>query len=393
MVAAVLGGLLAGGAWAAENKNTVISGTDVTYINVLREYSGTDGKNVIGLGTWNGRNGANDGGAWNDEVQCGDSATGLEEYTHTWMLPDVRTIGSWCVQMQTAPATLKLEYLTAPLEEGGKWVQWNTNNDAFAPGATYSGKTDSGTSQNWFTETPVNAYGIRYVASGLTRDTANGYLRLNELQVFLAEGQTVSYTDGFNVLTLPGLVKAQYTSGMKSGVWASPTSGNAGLLCDGILYAGGELHAKPEGGREGRAYIGYALDGSTPMTSFTIGGSSEQGWDGYWEVYTCNGEFINPADLDNTIEALTQAGWTLQYSYTTLDPAHRAGGRSSDPCDFLFENPGYWDNILVVWDLQGGAIRELEIHAAAALIPPVPEPATMTLLALGGLALLRRRRV
>jgi len=391
--------LPAGGAWALDMNSPV---ADSTKINVLRQYytpqelAKLDGMNNVTQSSEGFfRLGAGDGGGWNDEANLGGEDVWV---SHTWILPGPRVIGSWKIETSPSPATLIVEYMDAQ----GAWHTWNTNqaHQDFLEAYDDSGEVKYRLSSHnaTFQETPVTAYGIRYRA---TNGQYNGVLRVNELQVFLAANQAVKYTDGFNILTQPGLVNTDaYWRSKTEGAWQAPNGGDATILYNGnVHHDSNELKNQTEGTR---SYVGIELNDQAPMTSFTWGGTNGQGWTGLWEIYTCVGDFIDPANLGNTKDDLIEAGWTLQYQYTAYTDQGHATGSGFVPdfgdtsSDFLFLVPGFWENILIVWDGQFGAMRELEIHASGEILRQagfgVPEPATMTLLALGGLSLLRRRK-
>jgi len=396
---------VAGGA-AAITIDTVVP--DSTKINVLRQYYTPqellqrDGMNNVTSAAWSNleRWGSNDGGGWNDEANIQSAPC-----SRTWLFPngEAREIGSWSVEIATAPGTLVMEYL----DEFGDWHVWSTKTYSYT--YTFANTTNlytageqvilpGGTVGAMYTETPVTAYGIRYTASEAPQrvNVRDGEyvieadrLRFNEIQVFLTAGQDVKYTDGYNIFT-QDIVKNEWTSDT-AGAWRKPNGGSAAMLHNGFVHLdpAGELKNQEV---DTRSYVAYELYEATPMTSFTWGGTNGQGWKGGWAIYTCNGEFIDPSELGNTMDDLIAAGWTLQYAYAEsreTGSGYVPGVSGDVSSDFLFGVPGFWKNILIVWDGQNGAMRELEIHASAILIP---EPATMSLLALGGLALLRRRK-
>ena len=382
---------VAGSALAA-GIDTLVS--DPTKINVLRQYGGTATADVTGNELWIGgddvmyqrplnavtqsvynigRVAAGDGGGWNDEADIRprdwdeDTETWLTWPTasHTWIFPGARVVQSWCVQMETSPGTFEVQYLRTPGTDD--WVTWDTKQYTV---------NSSFTDYNQY-DTSVTAYGIRYVASN---GSASNPLRVSELQVFLAPDQTVTYGDGYNIFT-QDIVAQHYTS-RTDGAWVGPNGGSAEGMRDGVANS---PELKSQNGT-GRSYVGYTFTESIPLSSFTLGGRKDQGWKGNWEVYTCNGGFIDLSEMEGCSAAdLVEAGWTLQVSYSY----GRDMGSTTLLADFLFAQAGFWDNLLVVWDVQGGAVTEFELHGSAARIP---EPATMTLLALGGLALLRRRK-
>lgn len=133
-----------------------------------------------------------------------------------------------------------------------------------------------------------------------------------------------------------------------------------------------------------RVYYRMDLDKAYQMNYATLGSDSsgnQWGAFGNAEFYTHNGSLLDPSGLGSASSAsLTGQGWVLQKAWT----ADTANAKS-----FLLSQPGLYNQILLVWDeggaSQSGRLTNLEIFAS------MPEPASLSLLALGGLLLARRR--
>jgi len=430
MVVMVAACVSAGGALAIDMDTLV---ADPTNVNVLRQYyqpmelRKLDGMNNVTQVFSSGfsRRGAGDAGMWNDEVNPLRVAN--TPVTHTWLFPDARVVGSW--RMITAsgrnPNSFVLEYLVEPGTDN--WQTWSSQTFVSGTGGTSN-----------FTEDAVKAYGIRYTATNTDAESDNRAFELNALQVFLASADSaaakgltptsVRYTDGYSILTQPGVVNRSWASS-NSGPWKAPTTSTSiSSMYNGNPASAGELknnyNEGLEGFRENRAYFVIEMNEETPMTSFSLGFTKEHGWAGNWEVYTIDvpvvmGGSNDPATaLGSSIADITNLGWTLQYAfgygeYSNGQPIRLGCGVMPNPrfgepgepeffnsgdgtsADFLMTNPGFWQAVLVVWDAQtsnSNALKQFELYGSAVMIP-VPEPATMTLLVLGGLAILRRRLV
>ena len=80
--------------------------------------------------------------------------------------------------------------------------------------------------------------------------------------------------------------------------------------------------------------------------------------------------------------------WMTQYNRYNLSEEF-AGGTDFLTITFPASDSGQWNHLYPSWPIVG--LVEFQAFAGQ-VVPTIPEPATMTLLALGGLAVLRRRR-
>src|SRR5690606_19328983 len=117
-----------------------------------------------------------------------------------------------------------------------------------------------------------------------------------------------------------------------------------------------------------RAFVRYSFSDPAPIHFAVLGGSNGQGWE-HFEIYTANGALPDTTAVSSDMASLIAAGWILQH-------AHGAGivGNIA-PYQFDFLQPGIWDHLLIVWNVQHGAMQELELYA-------VPEPGLLPLAAL-----------
>jgi len=314
--------------------NLAMAQLDPTMINVLRQYDPATGTVVVastvqatGAGTSIWRHAANDGSGWNDEGKLEDGGT----ITRTFTLPGTCRVGGYRAEFEGAPAVFTLEGSM----DGETWTELVTLTDL--------GHSDK--PQGTFDPADVNY--IRYIATGPTTDASN-YYRMPELQVFLAAGETVGLSDGYNVF--PQVVSSWVLSA-DSAVWARPNGGNGDTLNDMDFW--GHLKAQnisAEGGN--RAFVAYALTEAVPMNFASLGCYKDQAWSAGWEMYTANGDDI--PELQNlgandpaTIQA---AGWTLQRE-----------GAGTQVDEFSLAAPGTYKYVALVWTVTGGGAVEFEL--------------------------------
>ena len=174
------------------------------------------------------------------------------------------------------------------------------------------------------------------------------------------------------------------TDWLACSAWRSNNQFTAINLIDGN-YQNYEVRPYSDslGGESGnrRAYMTWGLDEAYQMDFGVLSSALEGAAPSNWEIYTSNDPNAF-AGLDGlsaaTPLALDGLGWTLQY---------QQGAASSREQIFAFDQPGEYRYLLLVLNGQNNPVTQLEVFAKA-----VPEPATMGLLVLGGLAMLRRRK-
>jgi len=128
--------------------------------------------------------------------------------------------------------------------------------------------------------------------------------------------------------------------------------------------------------------------GSTLLSGTGFGMVNIEGYDSanpkfdsplYWLDHTLGGTVSGDADLDNDVDADDLATWGANYT------GDAGSGKSWFNGDFDGDGDVDADDLATWGANYTGA-------GGAPLMADVPEPATMTLLAIGGVALIRRRR-
>jgi len=229
---------------------------------------------------------------------------------------------------------------------------------------------DSGKQTDTFV--PVTAQYLRMEYVG----TVTQYLLLGEFKAFASDPASVSHA-GYNVLADPaigGVRLDRYDPLYCSGGWLFDP--NNAVDQDDRSY----LRTVEGSGAEGEQFFVKPLGQSVRLIGGTYGfylPDSSQQWGAGMTIQVTN---------DATITANTQ--WITVWSTSSAITGSGSfffeddqGDRLADGIDARFIRVSTTDGVQAA-----GALCELEFFT------PVPEPATMGLLALGGLALLRRRK-
>jgi len=314
---------------------------DSTKINVLRQINPATGENlvtssyeVVGEGVGLGTRNSNDASASPDWYGMGFDAEG--EYVRcTYELPGARTVGSYMVQLHSAgelPARFVLE--------GWDGFQWTTLADVQPAEARWTGTFE-----------PSEVTSLRYTAYGPSGNDM--YMRLTELHVYMAAGQSVQYDSGYNIMRDATVATATASN---SSIWA--TGGSAGILIDADFHSHVKAtSASPQGG--GLSFVAYTMIEPVLMSAGTLGCYDSQTWND-WQVYTANGDTMPelqniplPTGPGETLQdKIIQAGWTLQHT-------HGSGGQSMT---FTFDAAGTYKYLAIVWPVQGGAAVQFELY-------------------------------
>ena len=298
--------LFAGGAAAADFD-------DPTTANVLRQIDPAAGVNLVTrtyerVGVGGGSQDGTDGSTSSDWYGMDFDDAG-DSVSCTYQLPGERLVGSYMVQMHSdgeLPARFVLEGW-----DGGAWVELDS--------------VEPPTSSRWTaTFDPAAVTQLRYTAHGPSAN--NMYMRLTELHVYMALGQSVGLDEGYNFL--PDQVFSTSTAA-NSLLWAA-NSGGPDTLKD-ANYSSHVKATDPSGEGGNRSFVTYSFLESVLMSAATLGCHDGQRWDN-WEIYTSNADVmpemqnvVVPEEGETLADSIVDAGWTLQH-------AHEVGrGRSRSP--------------------------------------------------------------
>jgi len=303
------------------------------------------------------------GDPWKPAQRNGGSyLTALNTATTEITLPKTNTIGSFRVQFSPSyqniyPALWQLD-------------GWNSADGWFT---LHTGSPASYNYAGTFT-TPKSVSKVRYTSTGPTSTGSGQYnYTFQNLNLYLSAGQSVPlYGAGYSLIHDTSRVTGSNTS-PNNATWG-PQNVNGFSAINGN-YESYDLKAQTEGKR---AYMTWNFDQPYLMDFAMLAGVYDYSISN-WEVYTSNS--LNTAAL-NALASATPAdiqglGWTLQYQQV-------GSGGGEKVFDFL--RPGAWQYLMLVQNGQQPAWGQLEVYYS------LPEPASLAFLALGGLALLRRRR-
>ena len=257
---------------------------------------------------------------------------------------------------------------------------WATNNPS-APVETWNDLTGGWLKSNGGTTltTTVNGASGNTAYQYLQIDyvgTANKYLRVQEVIAAPKADALIDANSGYNLMSLPssqgGPGPITYYDGWRSNE-GNKTNPNSGIDNNFGTYflQGREDHQKPLG--ETNWFI-LPLNELYRLVGFSAGFYHGQRWSGITIEYTDEDLSLLGADMVN------YTGWQVAFEQSAR----------LDSATYAFDEPVQARYIRVSAPLgtYADAMCEFQLFAA----PPLPEPATMTLLALGGLAMLRRKR-
>ena len=230
----------------------------------------------------------------------------------------------------------------------------------------------------WVYDLPGGAAGtaIKFLKIVQEPSSVDNYIRMDRVQLFAAANNTFDdQKDGFNYFANPS---SRYTyvstdNGVKYQLLGDPNQ-----AFDGDLGS----HFKPVTGALN--WLVIPLGEVKSLWGINLGFYDGQAWDEYAIYVSCADDMpvANPA----------ADGFNLAADWT---PAYDNVGRKGTEFIGLRDKNGDlgMDAKWVYIQFKGvdgtGAMVEIETYVSA--VVPIPEPATMSLLALGGLALLRRR--
>jgi len=375
---------------------------DSTKVNIMRQYDVTtqtmmDGYSVVREKTGDFRYDWSSPSWQIGHREGGSFLTDVNTATSLITLPSEQTIGSFSVQFSASyqPQLAPYQWVLEGYNEKDGWFTMydSLDDDRYASGInTYNinGTFDA-----------VTVSKVQYTAIGKDPGVdeegdpippAQYNYALAHLNLFLSAGQDVPlYGSGYSLIHDAGRVVSSNTSPYQGPIGENPATGpwcnqNAnGMLAINSNYESYELKCQGpgEGNNDLRGYMSWNFDQAYQMDFGVLCGVQDYSIRN-WEVYTINTN--DPAALfaalnaleEATSEAIQELGWILQY---------QQGNSWTWECVFDFAQPGEYQYLLLVQDTQQPAWGQLEIYANA-----IPEPATMSLLALGGLALLRRRK-
>lgn len=345
---------------------------NVTNVNVMREFIFGSTTNLVTSTQPSHIEGSGANDNWFNGDTPGTSVT-------TYTLPGLRTVSSFSANYEAgfdSPASLTWE---GSANGGATWSTLGTYSPINPPGTTlYS---------NTFTAMAVNKLRLTQVAAS---SSGNYYNRTKEVQVFMdasapAQQMYGDYAGAFSYLRdLRVAGKITPFNSPNNAVWNSPESASITQLTNGDTWQLDGVRDSLTADATQRVYYRMNLDKAYQMNYATLGSDSsgnQWGAFGNAEFYTHNGSLLDPSGIGSSIAALQGQGWVLQKAWT----ADAANAKS-----FLLSQPGLYNQILLVWDeggdQQSGRLTNFELFAA------MPEPASLALLAMGGLLLARRRQ-
>jgi len=328
--------------------------------------------------------GAREGGSYLTDVNTASSVI---------TLPSEQTIGSFSIQFSPSYQQLyPYQWVLEGYNDTRGWFPiFDTLDDE-----RYASGINSYNINGTFADATVSK--VKYTAIGTAGGAAQYNYALGHLNLYLSAGQQIPlYGSGYSLIHDTSRVVSSATS-PHSGAWRNPAFN--GYMATNGNYESYEI--KAQGAAEAydglRAYVSWNFDQAYQMDFAVLAGVYDYSITN-WELYTINTD--DPAALftalnaleEATVEAIQSLGWTLQYQYGEPGGWDKDNNRlPTTPASglehvFDFVQPGEYQYLLFVQDTQHPAWGQLEVYANA-----VPEPATMGLLVLGGLAMLRRRK-
>jgi len=272
------------------------------------------------------------------------------------------------------------------------------SNSPDGPWTTLTGGVDGWQVNNSVTLTTVfndantdNAYQYIQIDYKSPMNVSSGvlcsYMRIAEIVASPKENATIGITDGYSLMNLssaqggPGPIPNDplYFGGWRVGNTTANANGlvNNNPLSHGLVQENKDVLQSEVGDMPN--FFVLPLNDLYSLVAFSMGSVNLQQWTGFVFEYTA----------DETITANTD--WKLAYMHANFDGEGKfLSWKSFDTLMVAFEDPilARYVKISAPYRASGdGMMGSFELFAG-----PIPEPATMTLLALGGLAMLRRAR-